>query len=99
MSTDIKNMSPEQMALALAQLQAENAKLKANANSKGTGLKVTEKGCVALYGLGRFPVTLYANQWQKIFAKREEIEAFIETNKAQLSIKPEKVVEDKVNVA
>jgi hypothetical protein len=60
----------------LEKLRAENARLKAG---KPLTCKVGEKGGVSVYGLGRFPVTLYKEQWEKLFAAREEIEAFIAT--------------------
>lgn len=50
-------------------------------------LKVTEKGGVSLYGLGRFPVTLYASQWDKLIANVDAIRAFVDTNRALLSTK------------
>ncbi len=68
-------------------LTAENAALKAAASSGGNGLKVSEKGAVSLYGIGRFPVTLYQGQWKAIFAKRDAIEAFIAANASKLSVK------------
>lgn len=50
-------------------------------------LKVSEKGAVSLIGMGRFPVTLYAQQWVKVLAQSEAILKFIEANKANLSFK------------
>lgn len=53
--------------------------------------KVSDKGAVSVYGLqARFPVTLYGDQWKRLFAHREQIEAFMETNKSKLSTKPAK---------
>lgn len=49
--------------------------------------KVSEKGAISVYGLQRMPVTLYGEQWKRLFAHREQIEAFAETNKAKLSTK------------
>lgn len=70
-----------------AQVQALTAKLaQANKPRKAT-LKVTEKGGLSLYGLGRFPVTLYRGQWERLLALREEIEEFIGANAASLSVK------------
>lgn len=70
----------------LAALKAENEKLQKQATLSG-GIKVSEKGAVSVYGLGKWPVTLYPEQWAKVFAKKSEIEAFIEANKAKLSFK------------
>lgn len=64
-------------------LKLENANLKA----KGSGLKITEKGGVSAYGMGRFPVTLYYKQWLKLLDRADEIRAFLESNKDSLSIK------------
>jgi len=50
-------------------------------------LKVTEKGGVSLYGLGRFPVTLYASQWERLIAEVEQIKTFLQVNAALLSHK------------
>lgn len=52
-------------------------------------LKVSEKGAVALYGLGRFPVTLYRSQWERVIeaVKSGQVERFIEANAALLSVK------------
>ncbi len=53
----------------------------------GLSLKVSQKGAVSLYGLGRFPVTLYKQQWEKVLAFTDEIKEFIEANADQLSTK------------
>ena len=66
-----------------ARLQAELTKPKAN----GLGIKVSAKGAVSVYGMGRFPVTLYASQWLALLAKGDDITKFIEANKAQLKTK------------
>jgi len=52
-------------------------------------LKISEKGGVSVYGMGRFPVTLYREQWERLFAHREQIEAFIAANAASLKAKGE----------
>ena len=52
-------------------------------------LKVSEKGGVSVYGLGRFPVTLYKEQWAKLLAMADEIKAFIKEHDADLKAKPE----------
>ena len=72
----------------LARLRAENAALKAAKPAQRVTLKISaEKRCLSLYGIGRFPVTLYASQWQAIVAHADEITAFIEANKADLAWK------------
>jgi len=70
----------------LAKLRAENAALKERPAQRVT-LKVSEKGCVSLYGLGRFPVALYASQWLALLDHADPIRAFIEANKAKLAWK------------
>lgn len=70
------------------QLRAENEALKAKASKpRALTMKVSEKGAVSVYGMGRFPVTLYGTQWAKLFAIVPDIQAFIEANKALLSVK------------
>jgi hypothetical protein len=84
--TDIAKLQAE-----LAQAQAENAKLKANLDTvKATGIKVSAKGGVSIYGLGRFPVTLYKEQWLKLLDMADTIRGFIDANAAKLSTKPSK---------
>ena len=50
-------------------------------------MKVSQKGAVSVYGLGRFPVTLYKEQWEKLLTKKDDILEFIEHNKADLKTK------------
>src|ERR1700751_1002124 len=76
-------MSEEELKTELERLRNENAALKKGA-SLGTRLKVSEKGAVSVYGLGRFPVTLYKEQWLKLLDMSADIRAFIAANEAQL---------------
>ena len=76
-------MADENLLAELERLKAENAELKKN-QSAGTRIKVSEKGAVSVYGLGRFPITLYKDQWQRLFAMQDEIKAFIIENSALL---------------
>lgn len=80
-------MNQEQLAQEIARLTLENERLKSAAKAKGTGLKVSDKGAVSLYGMGRFPITLYKEQWVKVLAKAEEINAFIQANDHLLTTK------------
>jgi hypothetical protein len=69
----------------IERLTAANATLTAKAEAKNKlGLKVSEKGGCSLYGLGRFPVTLYVNQWERLLGAAPEIKAFLEANAAKL---------------
>ena len=70
----------------LARLRAENERLK-RTQSRGVSLKVSEKGGVSVYGLGRFPVTLYKEQWTKLLDMADEIRAFIRDNDGNLKAK------------
>jgi hypothetical protein len=73
-------------AAELAKLRAENERLK-RTQSRGITLKVSEKGGVSVYGLGRFPVTLYKEQWTKLLEMADEIRVFIADNDARLKAK------------
>ena len=79
-------MSEEDLQAELARLKEENERLKARAG-RGTSLKVSEKGALSVYGLGRFPLTLYKEQWQKLLGMADEIRAFLKENDAQLKSK------------
>jgi hypothetical protein len=77
--TDLSTMTREQLEAMVAQMQAQ-------AKRKMT-LKVSDKGAVSLYGLGRFPVTLYGEQWARLLDEADAIKAFIATNRSLLSVK------------
>jgi hypothetical protein len=79
-------MSDEDLKAQLEQLKAENERLK-NQSGRGVSLKVSEKGGVSVYGLGRFPVTLYKEQWAKLLGMADEIRAFIKENEPKLKTK------------
>ena len=81
-------MADEEMKAELERLRAENERLKSRPG-RGTSLKVSEKGGVSVYGLGRFPVTLYKEQWTKLLAMTDEIKAFLKEHDAELKAKPE----------
>jgi hypothetical protein len=79
-------MADEEMKLELERLRAENEALK-RSSSKGLSLRVSEKGALSVYGLGRFPVTLYKEQWLRLLDLAEDIKIFIKQNEAQLKSK------------
>ena len=79
-------MSDEDKKAELDRLRNENAALKKGASSS-LRLKVSEKGALSVYGMGRFPVTLYKEQWLKLLGMSDEIRAFIAANDAQLKAK------------
>ena len=72
----------------LERLRAENAALKAaGARRGGVSFKVSEKGAVSVYGLGRFPVTLYKEQWTKLLDLSDDLRAFIKAHETELKRK------------
>jgi hypothetical protein len=79
-------MAGEDVQAELSRLRAENEALKQRRNT-AVSIKVSEKGGVSVYGLGRFPVTLYQEQWTKLLAMAEEIKTFIEENRSKLKAK------------
>ena len=81
-------MSDEDLKAELERLKAENERLKSQ-RGRSVSLKVSEKGGVSVYGLGRFPVTLYKEQWTKLLAMAGEIRAFIKEHDAELKAKSE----------
>ena len=81
-------MSDVDLKAELDRLKAENEALKAGRKATGgMSMKVSEKGAVSVYGLGRFPVTLYKEQWEKLLGAGEEIKRFIHDNDGALKKK------------
>lgn len=79
-------MSDENLKAELERLRQENAALKKGA-ARGISMKVSEKGALSIYGMGRFPVTLYKEQWLKLLDMADDIRAFITANDASLKTK------------
>ncbi len=80
-------MNEVELKAELERLKAENEALR-KGNAKGaTSLKVSEKGGASVYGLGRFPVTLYKEQWTKLLDMADEIRTFIRENDSRLKAK------------
>lgn len=78
----------EDLKAEIERLRAENEELKNKKPSRGTlSMKVSEKGALSVYGMGRFPVTLYKEQWLKLLGISEEIKKFIEENDSRLKTK------------
>ena len=75
------NLTPEQMAARIAELEGRLAK------GGSVSFKVSEKGAVSVYGLGRFPATLYLEQWDALLSRASELREFIEANKSRLKTK------------
>jgi hypothetical protein len=79
-------MDDDALKAEVERLRAENDRLK-NRQTRGVSLKVSEKGGVSVYGLGRFPVTLYKEQWIKLLDMAADIRTFITENDAKLKTK------------
>ncbi len=94
-NTDSQEVAELKAALAAA--KAENEALQAKKSTGG--IKLTEKGGVSVYGLGRFPVTLYRSQWEQLFDRVDDIKAFIVKHQDKLAAKPGQAeTQDKVKV-
>ena len=82
-------MTEDELKAEIIRLQAENERLKDQRQSR-VSLNVSGKGGVSLYGMGRFPVTLYKEQWAKLLAMADEIRAFIKEHDEELKAKPQR---------
>ena len=79
-------MTDDDLKAELERLRRENDALK-KGRSEGVRMKISEKGALSVYGMGRFPVTLYKEQWLKLLSMSDEIRAFIAENEARLKAK------------
>lgn len=79
--------SEEELQAEIVRLRAENESLKKPAVRGQMSLKVSEKGALSVYGLGRFPVTLYREQWEKLLGMADQIRQFIQDNDGVLKKK------------
>jgi hypothetical protein len=77
----------EDMQAELERLRAENERLKSQRKAGSLSLRVSAKGAVSVYGLGRFPVTLYKEQWARLLDMGDEIRSFMTENQASLKSK------------
>lgn len=84
MSIDLNALSADQLRALTAELLT---KLEEAQKPRALTMKVSEKGALSIYGLGRFPVTLYRTQWERLFNARQQIADFIKTNGHLLSTK------------
>jgi hypothetical protein len=78
--------TPEELQAEIERLRAENESLKKPTRGQ-MSLKVSEKGALSVYGLGRFPVTLYREQWEKLLGMGDDIRSFIQTHDSELKKK------------
>jgi hypothetical protein len=79
-------VSEEDLQKELERLKQENERLKGQ-KARGISLKVSEKGALSVYGLGRFPVTLYKEQWKKLLEVADDIRTFLAENDEKLKTK------------
>jgi hypothetical protein len=79
-------MADEDLRAELERLRAENEALKTK-GPRGLSLRVSEKGAVSLYGIRRFPITFYADEWEKILGMADDIRRFSQENAGQLKRK------------
>jgi hypothetical protein len=79
--------SDEELRAEIERLRAENENLKKPAQRGAISMKVSEKGALSVYGLGRFPVTLYREQWDKLLGVSDQIRSFIESHDSELKKK------------
>src|SRR5262245_58575901 len=79
-------VSDADLQAELERLRAENERLKKSGRGK-LAMKVSENGALSVYGIGRFPVTLYKEQWLRLLAMGDEIKAFIDANNESLKAK------------
>jgi hypothetical protein len=80
-------MSEDDLKAELEKLRAENEALKKTTSKGGLSMKVSEKGALSVYGMGRFPVTLYKEQWIRLLDLSDDIRAFIQNNEELLKTK------------
>ncbi len=76
----------EDLQAELERLRAENERLRKSGGGK-PAMKVSEKGALSVYGMGRFPVTLYKEQWLRLLSMADDIRSFIEANEQKLKSK------------
>jgi hypothetical protein len=83
----------EELQAEIERLRSENERLKSGSR-RGISLKVSEKGGISVYGLGRFPVTLYPEQWEALLGMADEVRTFIDENRGRLKWKTGKGDQD-----
>ena len=86
----MNDLQVQELLARVAELETKNATLEQRAKTNGLKMKVSQKGAVSVYGMGRFPVTLYADQWKRIdeeLIQSGDMDNFINENKANLTFK------------
>jgi hypothetical protein len=82
-----ERMTQEDLQAEVERLKKENEELKQSRRGGAVSMKVSPKGAVSVYGLGRFPVTLYKEQWEKLLNMSADIKTFLAENKSALKTK------------
>ena len=86
----MNDLQVQELLARVAELETKNADLESRAKANGLKMKVSQKGAVSVYGMGRFPVTLYADQWKRIddeLIQSGQMDEFIAQNKGNLTFK------------
>lgn len=86
--TNTQVMTQAEMLAEITRLKAQISEAR-KLEGHAIKLKISEKGALSVYGLGRFPVTLYKSQWERLIKAMPEIQSFIKANEAQLKVKGE----------
>jgi len=73
----------EELKARLAELEKQGA----NKRSGNLEFRVSDKGAVSVYGMGRFPTTLYYEQWIRLLERADDLKNFLEENKSKLKLK------------
>lgn len=84
---DLTKPAEPTVAELLARIEALQAQVAKGASPRALTLKVSEKGALSIYGLGRFPITLYLSQFDKLNAAWADVVAFVEANRARFTVK------------
>lgn len=81
-------MTNKELEARMRELEAENERLRSTPKREATiTMKVSQKGAVSVYGLGRFPVTLYGSQWDSLLSHVDELKAFLKAHRGELATK------------
>lgn len=84
---DLTKPAEPTVADLMAQIEALKAQVAKGASPRALTLKVSEKGALSIYGLGRFPITLYLSQFDKLNAAWADVQQFVEANRARFTVK------------
>ncbi len=90
-NADISTMSTKQLREFALEMQKQNSAL-TKASERPLGIKISDKGCVSVYGLGRWPVSLYKDQWRRLIPYIPHVERFLNENDAKLPSKADNLL-------